>query len=66
MVFLQHHAEELFWLQRRYTFLRLLDDLLDKDAPLEKAEEIAGQFSKVRDPKDLIARLEEIYPDHLM
>jgi hypothetical protein len=65
MVYIQKHAEELFWLQRRYTFIRMLDELLNEDASVDKALEAEEQFSKVKNPNDLVDRLREIYGDHI-
>ena len=61
MIYLQKHAEEMFWLQRRIQFLNTLNDLIDADARPEEAELIANQYAKVKEPSDLIARLKEIY-----
>lgn len=61
MLYLQKHAEEMFWLQRRIQFLTTLNDLIDADARPDEAELIANQYSKVKEPSDLIARLKEIY-----
>lgn len=61
MLYLQKHAEEMFWLQRRIQFLTTLNDLIDADARPEEAELIASQYAKVKEPSDLIARLKDIY-----
>lgn len=61
MLYLQKHAEEMFWLERRIQFLKTLNDLINIDARPEEAELIAKQFEKVKEPSDLIKRLKEIY-----
>ncbi len=65
MIYLQKHAEETFWLQRRIHFLQTLDRLLDADATPEEADALARQYSKVENPSDLINRLKDIYGKEL-
>lgn len=61
MAFLQNHSEEIYWLQRRVFFLKLLDELLDREADAEEFSDVAGQFRKVENPSDLVERLKDIY-----
>jgi hypothetical protein len=63
MVILQKHAEELFWLQRRMTFLQILNELITAENTLEEAEKIAFEFRKVENASDLVDRLKELYGD---
>lgn len=61
MVFIQKHSEEIYWLNRRILFLKMLDSLLDRDASEEELSNAASQFKKVENPSDLVNRLNEIY-----
>lgn len=61
MVFIQKHSEEIYWLNRRILFLKMLDGLLDRDASEEELSNAASQFKKVENPSDLVDRLHEIY-----
>ena len=65
MAFLQKHSEEIYWLQRRIIFLKLMDELLDKEADVDVFSDVASQFKKVENPIDLIARLKDIYGEEL-
>jgi hypothetical protein len=65
MAFLQKHSEEIYWLQRRIIFLKLMDELLDKEADVDEFFDVASQFKKVEHPIDLIARLKDIYGEEL-
>ena len=65
MAFLQKHSEEIYWLQRRIIFLKLMDELLDKEADVDEFSDVASQFKKVEKPIDLIARLKDIYGEEL-
>lgn len=65
MVYLQKHSEEIYWLNRRIQFLKVLDELIDQDVTAEEAKHIARQFVKVENPIDLVARLKEIYGEDL-
>jgi hypothetical protein len=61
MVFIQKHSEEIYWLNRRILFLKMLDGLLDRDASEEEISNAASQFKKVENPSDVAERLHEIY-----
>ena len=65
MAFLQKHSEEIYWLQRRIIFLKLMDELLDKEADVDEFSDVASQFKKVENQIDLIARLKDIYGEEL-
>ncbi len=65
MFTIEKHAEEIFWLQRRYDFLRMLNDVLEEGLTLQDAEKKAVQYSKVREPQDLVDRLKDIYGDDI-
>jgi hypothetical protein len=65
MAFLQKHSEEIYWLQRRIIFLKLMDELLDKEADVDEFSDVASQFKKVEKPIDLIERLKDIYGEEL-
>jgi hypothetical protein len=41
MAFLQKHSEEIYWLQRRIIFLKLMDDLLDKEADVDEFSDVS-------------------------
>lgn len=61
MIFLHKYAEETFWLQRRLLFLETLNKMLETDTDVADAERVAQEFKKVETPKDLVARLKDIY-----
>ena len=65
MAFLQKHSKEIYWLQRRIIFLKLMDELLDKEADVDEFSDVASQFKKVENQIDLIARLKDIYGEEL-
>ena len=61
MVYLQKHSEEIYWLNRRIIFLKMLDDMLKKEATHDEFIEAAIQFKKIENPSDIVERLKEIY-----
>jgi hypothetical protein len=66
MTFLQQHSEEIYWLQRRIYFLKLLDELLEREADSDEIHDVASQFKKVENPSDLVERLKDIYGKKLL
>ena len=65
MIFLQKHAEEMFWLQRRIQLLETMHELVTIDASEAQINLVAKQFSKVENPSNLVDRLKEIYGSDL-
>lgn len=61
MVFLEKHAQEVFWLRRRIQLIELLDKMIDADEDPEQVELYAKQFDKVKEPQDVVNRLKDIY-----
>lgn len=66
---LQKHNEEKYYLKRRIELLKILDHCiysgmsLDEIASGDEMQSILREFYEVMYPADLIARLEEVYPD---
>jgi hypothetical protein len=65
MIFLQQHAEEAFWLQRSIQLLESLQELVTIDASEAKINLVANKFLKVKNPSDLVDRLNKIYRSDL-
>ncbi len=65
MIHSDEHAQEVFWIKRRLSFLDSLDELVQGGGDSKDAEYLGTQFKKVETAKDLVERLKEIYGDHL-
>ena len=65
MVFIDNHSKEIYLLQRRIKFLKMLDELIERDAGPDEAVSIASQFQNVERPLDLINSIKSIYKDEL-
>lgn len=66
MITVEQYAQEIFWLKRRIKLLERLDDILNDDydeidEKQKKVDLYAKLYDKVRNPKDLVNRLREIY-----
>ena len=65
MVFIDNHSKEIHLLQRRIKFLKMLDELIERDAGPGEAVSIASQFKEVERPQDLISGIRSIYKDEI-
>lgn len=61
MILNQSHAEEIFWLERRKLFLRIMNELAENDADKDAFFTYAEYFAKVSSPEAFMNRIKEAY-----
>ena len=61
MAYIPKYRKELFWLERRVHWIKLLDSLFEADADEGVTFSAPSHYKEVESPNDLVNRLRDVY-----